>query len=382
MVKKATTNFFKLLIPTLIVSSMGTANADPCRLGIVDGFMGVSNTGSLSTMGLKAQVESFSGEGYLGALKKDPIRNVAVEFEVIFDGEAVSRKIGTATTNRDGWAQIDLLKNFSQVGDHFYFNTNDAENPFSYELTDSQFIQVVAKVPSSVSSCDDGKVLSDVYGTLYFRHPADTSPLLFTDIDDTLLNSADVSNLLRIVVSGHHIALDSATVDATWSFRNAGGTLIGVSAQFPGLRPFTKSELLRLDFDTPYVDAEYYYGDEGYDQSYRARSLPFIVDDEYAGDGTDVEYNNDVCSYKAQKYKDIANNILGGHWEYITGMIGDTEDTDGCSARKAGIHWYALMEGSDVVEDTSDPNSYTEIKGGWEVALPIVCQASNLSCSF
>ncbi len=377
--------FARLIVLVGLVCCFGLsreASADPCRVTVTDAFLGVDRTGNPSGLGVQARVKTFPRDGYLSSMGGRPVSGVRVVFQLLFPDDGVLWDFAEATTDRKGWAVVDVSSAYSQDGQGFYITVGQPGSEVKHRLRSSGFIQVLAWSPDTVEECDGGDVLPDVYGSMYFRHPDDTSPILFSDFDDTLFNSSDIVDILRIVALGHYPVIDAYVVDATHAFRDAGGVFIGITAQFSSLRPFTRSELLRWDFDTPYTDQAYYYDDLGFDGTYEGRTLTYLANDEYPPRGTGANYSSDHCDFKVEKFTQLVDGVFGGRWGDVVGMIGDSEHSDGCAARETGIHWYALMEAGDRVEDTSDPASYTEILGGWEEALPLVCGDAGLSCGW
>ncbi len=376
--------FFSLGFPLIAASLLcsTSAFADPCRVTATDAFLGVDASGTPGHLGVQARVKTFPNDGYLAAMGGKPVAGVRLQFQVIFPDESGLWALGEATTNRAGWAALDLTPLYGRDEQGFYLLAGEPGMQTKHRLRTSQYIQVLVWSVDEVDQCDDGEVLPDVYGSMYFRHPLDTSPILFSDFDDTLFNSSDLVDIFRTLARGHYLLIDNAVVDATRSFRNAGGVFIGVTAQFSSLRPFTRSELLQWEFDVAYDRQNYYYDDAGFDGSYLARTLTYLANNEYPGTRTGADYDSDHCAYKVEKFTQLVDGVFGGHWEQVVGMIGDSEHSDGCAARETGIHWYALMEGSDRVEDTSDPASYTEILGGWSEALPILCDDAGLACGW
>ncbi len=366
----------------LTLVSPPAAHADPCRVTLTDAFLGVDATGNPSALGVQARLKTYPTDGYLSSMGGKPIRGVRMTFQVIFPDDGTIYDLGTATTNPSGWATWDVRNAYGRDTQGFYLLVGPQGAQVKHRLRESQFIQVLAWADQPIDQCDGEEAFADVYGSMYFRHPDDTSPILFSDFDDTLFNSSDFVDIIRIIITGHYPLIDDYVVDATHAFRDAGGVFIGITAQFSSLRPFTRSELLRWDFDTPYADLEYYYNDKGFDDSYDARTLTYLANEEYPPLGTGADYNKDHCDFKTKKFTQLVDGIFGGHWEDVVGMIGDSEGSDGCAARAVGIHWYALMEDGTRVEDTSDPSSYTEILGGWEEALPIVCEDAGLPCGW
>ena len=358
------------------------AQADPCRITLSDAFIGVDAAGTPSGMGLQARIKTYATDGYLSSLGGKPIHGVRVTFEAIFPDDDTIWYLGTGTSKANGWATWSVLNAFGKDTEGFYLRVGQPGAQVKHRLENSQFIQVLAWPDQPIDQCDGEEAFGDVYGSLYFRHPSDTSPILFSDFDDTLFDSSDVVDIITIILKGHYRLIDDYVVDATRAFRDAGGVFIGITAQFSSLRPFTRSELLRWDFDTPYADLEYYYTDQGFDESYRVRTLAYLANDEYPGMGNGADYNKDHCEFKTEKLGSLVNGVFGGHWEDVVGLIGDTESSDGCAAKATGIHWYALMEEGTSVQDTSDPDSYTEILGGWEEALPILCEDADIPCGW
>jgi hypothetical protein len=305
---------------------------------------------------------------------------VNVTFLAILPDGTGPVELGVATTDRSGYAVLEPRAFYGKDDTGLYLLSEAGGTSSKHYLTETQNIQVVAEVPASGPDCQDAS-LQDPYGMLYFRAPDDDSPILFTDFDDTLTNSSDTIDWIRIILSGHYTPIDDYAVEATWEWRNTGATLLGITAQMRSLRSFTRSELLSLGFENAYSDQEYYYVEPGYNQEYLGRSIPYLANDDYSGaDGSSVGHNRDHCEFKIDKLNQLVDGVFGGRWDLATGFIGDTEDSDGCAARATGILWYALMEGDDVVEDTSDPDSYVEIHGGWTEALPIVCADAGLAC--
>lgn len=358
------------------------AHADSCWVTSTDAYLGTQANGKLGWMGLKALVETYTSNRYLMSLSGDPIGNATVKFQVLFPGDTQPWDLATVYSDSLGWAQVSIsnLYGVDSSGKYYLKVSRGGATPVNHTLSTSQHIQVVTSVVGTPSGCD-GAVVKDVYGSMYFRHPSDHSPVLFSDLDDTLFNTTDPRNVIRSMLTAHYQPIDDFAPDATVEFRDAGGVYIGITAQFTELRPLTRSELLRWGFDEPYSDMEYYHDDPGYDGSYLGRTLSYIANDDYPTNGKITDYNRDHCALKVEKLGQFVDLIFHGSSDDVIGIIGDSEHSDGCSAAEYGIHWYALMEKGDEVSSEYPSTDYDEITEGWPQALPLVCADGGLACN-